>query len=875
MCTNKKTARKNRKGCKAFLCAVLAGVMVFGVSGVAFAADWYIDNGDITVEAGEGGHNVTQSGSTTWDDTEVVIKQNDQENATSNTVTVKGDENNKAEVTLDGVNIEAESGKAGVKVEGEADITLAESSENKVTGGSGAAGVEVEAGDSVTIRGEGSLEANGGLNGAGIGSGERQHAGDITIEGGTVNANGGGYIQGNGGGGAGIGGGNNGHGGNVTINGGDVTATGQGGGAGIGGGSNGYNAATGNGATVTVNDGKVNATGGNQGAGIGGGFQRTGDVTVTGGDITAQGGSTGGAGIGGGLYGWGEANTVTITGGKIDATGGGSASLGGAGIGTGGRGSSVAGGTITITGNAEITAQGGSGAAGIGGGDKQNSGTITIDGAAVSASGGNNGAGIGSGADGAIGVITINSGKINAVGGQGGAGVGGGARNQGGTVEIGENASVTAIAGTGAAGVGGGTYGKAGTIIIKQGAKVYAFSDGTRKWAIDIDNGTLSQIEGMLNGRFEGISDKGKVDDTTALPLGTEVTLNIVDADGNVIDTITLPVFYENKVLKDENGKTIWDENGNPKVEKVWHTYHSFALQLPDGEYYIQNSDNQYRNQFTDYPYDVADLSDRGMLFVVKDGQMLNYDEINWTDTNPLPTPEPKPDPENPGGTVDPGPGQPDVPPGEPVVPENPDNGGTITPDVPAITPDTPGVITPATPDAVVPVAQVLTDTPAAANPQAVTIPEQQAPLASGQAQGQEGQDDVQIKDPQVPLASGNGSLGDAHWALLNLILMLATAVIMIVLLVGYFTGKKHKDKQTQQKGELKRRGVARLLSILPGVGAAIAFLLTENMRLPMQFTDEWTLLMAVIAIVQAVIIFFTFKKHKDEETQVPETQNV
>ena len=225
MCTNKKTARKNRKGCKAFLCAVLAGVMVFGVSGVAFAADWYIDNGDITVEAGEGGHNVTQSGSTTWDDTEVVIKQNDQENATSNTVTVKGDENNKAEVTLDGVNIEAESGKAGVKVEGNADITLAEGSENKVTGGS------------VTIRGEGSHEANGGLNGAGIGSGERQHAGDITIEGGTVNANGGGYIQGTGGGGAGIGGGNNGHGGNVTINGGDVTATGQGGGAGFGGGS--------------------------------------------------------------------------------------------------------------------------------------------------------------------------------------------------------------------------------------------------------------------------------------------------------------------------------------------------------------------------------------------------------------------------------------------------------------------------------------------------------------------------------------------------------------------------------------------------------------------------------------------------------------
>ena len=120
-----------------------------------------------------------------------------------------------------------------------------------------------------------------------------------------------------------------------------------------------------------------------------------------------------------------------------------------------------------------------------------------------------------------------------------------------------------------------------------------AFSDGTQKWAIDVSASDLSAVENMLNGRFDGISASGKVDDTTALPLGTEVSLDIVNENGEIIDTITLPVFVENRIVKDENGKTIW-ENGEPKTEQVFHTFHSFALQLPDGAYYIKNSDGQY-----------------------------------------------------------------------------------------------------------------------------------------------------------------------------------------------------------------------------------------------------------------------------------------
>lgn len=99
----------------------------------------------------------------------------------------------------------------------------------------------------------------------------------MTIEDGTVNANGGD-------GGAGIGGGDGGDGGTVTISGGTVNATG--GGAGIGGGygTGGYG---GDGGTVTISGGDVRAEGN---AGVGGGMlsDNFGTLTISGGHLRAK-----------------------------------------------------------------------------------------------------------------------------------------------------------------------------------------------------------------------------------------------------------------------------------------------------------------------------------------------------------------------------------------------------------------------------------------------------------------------------------------------------------------------------------------------------------------------------------------------------------
>ena len=349
-----KTARRST-GKRAAALALTAALVV-GMTLPAFAQDWYIDAGDISISAGENGNNVTQNGETT-EDTDTVIKSN---GSSSNTVTIHADEGKTVNVTLDNVNIDtSKTGEAAVSVTGKGDTNIELNGNNTLTSGSSHAGLEHNKTDTsgeLTIqdnnKDSGSLKATGGQFGAGIGGAGVNDA-QVKITGGKITATGGEY-------GAGIGGGFKGS-GDVTISGGEIHANGGSYSAGIGGGD--YSSGK-----VTISDGEINATGGYLGAGIGGGEKGSGDVTITGGEITASGGSYG-AGIGGGKGVYlasdkkihGGDGKVTITGGKITAT---SKSFG-AGIGGGYQGL----GKVTIEGDAVIkNAQGGAGAAGIGGG---------------------------------------------------------------------------------------------------------------------------------------------------------------------------------------------------------------------------------------------------------------------------------------------------------------------------------------------------------------------------------------------------------------------------------------------------------------------------------------------------------------------------
>lgn len=458
-----RTAR--RSTAKRAAALALTAALVVGMTLPAFAQDWYIEDGDISISAGETGNKVTQGSTTKENDTDTVIKSKDSSTASSNTVTIHADEGKTVNVTLDNVTINVDEGyehgydpnayKTAVSVTGSGNTNIELNGNNTLTSGYGHAGLEHnKTDDSGTLTIQDEKNDDGSAKGS---------ASDTT---GSLTANGGGR-------GAGIGGSDE-HDGQVTITGGEITATGGNGAAGIGGGAGDKYAAVGGDGDVTISGGTITATGGSLAAGIGGGLDGNGTVIITDGDITAKATGRYGAGIGGGC---GEIpkgtliggnGTVTISGGTITEASGGYMA---AGIGSGLQGL----GTVTIEGDAVIkNAQGGEAGAGIGSGTRGNS-EIIIRGNAVieNAESKENGAGIGSGqgdlypdGDGmvidlTVGNVTIEgNAKIeNAKSGSGGSGIGGGVIGIGNVIIRGNAQIGNATGGEEGAGIGGGALG--------------------------------------------------------------------------------------------------------------------------------------------------------------------------------------------------------------------------------------------------------------------------------------------------------------------------------------------------------------------------------------------------------------------------------
>ena len=116
-----------------------------------------------------------------------------------------------------------------------------------------------------------------------------------------------------------------------------------------------------------------------------------------------------------------------------------------------------------------------------------------------------------------------------------------------------------------------------------------------------------------------------------------------------------------------------------------------------------------------------------------------------------------------------------------------------------------------------------------------------------------------EIKDELVPLAGGdNGS-----WALLNFVLMILGVFESLMLLIGYFINIKKESEEEEKK--LNKKGIVRLISIPIAIVSVVVFCLTEDITLKTAFVDKWTILMAVIAIVQTVVVALSRKKETED----------
>ena len=122
----------------------------------------------------------------------------------------------------------------------------------------------------------------------------------------------------------------------------------------------------------------------------------------------------------------------------------------------------------------------------------------------------------------------------------------------------------------------------------------------------------------------------------------------------------------------------------------------------------------------------------------------------------------------------------------------------------------------------------------------------------------------------------------EKFWALINLICAIVTVLFGLLLLIS----KRHKNKddeddetkdqtttnEDEEKEQEKKRGAfTRVLAVLIAILSVVFFLVTEDMSLPWTWTDQWTIWMVVIGLVQ-IVVFFVGRKWKnvddDEDEQ-------
>lgn len=184
------------------------------------------------------------------------------------------------------------------------------------------------------------------------------------------------------------------------------------------------------------------------------------------------------------------------------------------------------------------------------------------------------------------------------------------------------------------------------------------------------------------------------------------------------------------------------------------------------------------------------------------------------------------------------------------------------TPVTPAPTPTTPSVP---------PVVQRVVPTPTPVPEEKVE--EEQTPKA-------EPKEEEKVEEDYTPKATQ-----EYYWALINLICAIVTVLFGLLLLIS----KRHKDEDDEEEDDEtkqqattnedeeqeKKRGLfTRVLAVLIAIVSVVFFLVTEDMSLAWTWTDQWTIWMVVIGLVQ-IVVFFVGRKWKnvdndddDEEVQ-------
>ena len=425
---------------------------------------------------------------------------------------------------------------------------------------------------------------------------------------------------------------------------------------------------------------------------------------------------------------------------------------------------------------------------------------------------------------------------------------------------------VTFTAPTGYEFLGWATKPDSNTVTYKVGATVFIDANGdndlyavwqvktyTVTW-VNWDNKELEKDEDVPYG-----ADPEYDGDTPTKAADAQYTYTFKDWTPEV-KTVTGDATYQATYTKEANSYTLtYDLDGGEWTEAT----NEFPYEYKATVEVIKTVPTREGYKFSGWRSEEVTIENDAFTMPAKDVVLKAVWEANPTPT-PIPSEEPTPTP---------------APTEEPTPTPAPTKEPTPTP-APNPNPATP------TPTPVAPVvpATVATPTPKpTATPS--TTPSDNGGKGDGNNDGEIGET---INDNETPLANGEdiadnatplAGLGTGAWALINLILTIVTTLLSILLLIGYI-GKKKKALEDEDGNvvldengkevmeyEKNKKGLWRLISIIPALIAIIVFIFTEDMTLPMIFVDKWTILHVVIALVQVVVMVLC-KKKKDENDE-------
>jgi hypothetical protein len=734
-------------------------------------------------------------------------------------------------VTLKDITInDLDDNLPAVKIENGVTATILIHGAVSLTGGKNAAGIEVTEDAKLNLTGSGDLTTIGNngkddskSGGAGIGGSNGSTVGTINIDGlGGLTALAYGVHV------AGIGGGNS----DITINNTHILKV-----------AGGYA-----GAKLTSKYGKSDPE---AGAAIGSaGGKDAGNITITNSTLDSVAGGSKSAGIGAGY--WGGTGTILIENTTIGKCVGGSSS---AAIGLARVNKNYASKTSEIIiKNSTIEAIGGDYGSAIGTGYNDGSvGSIGSDGQPNGTLGSTS--------------ITIIGSNVNAIGGEGGAAIGGGYKGWNCVINI-ETSHVYAQGGVlsdktkyienGAAAIGTGANGSAcfggGTISIDRASEIVAISNGG-KWAIDLSC-DVDGVNDVYQNMFltdtaietcEGTIVKNEGDNCELLTDAIDSTSSYytvkmaANSKGQNGVEVKIPVgMYCAAVSTDKDGHYNTAAQDSTKV-------YSYYPNMDSSEY---ADATEFDSAYVDMDTEVSELEKHSYKFVaIRDNAVsLAPETPDETDDTVVAPTEPT-DPADPSDT--------DTDKDTSLIAGTTGSNGTSG------THGTTATNGNATTTTVTRVVRIASINFIGSNNIMVINDADKTPAESALAET------VTLEDDEVPLAGKSSS----HWALINLILTLITIAISIVLLVMYF---RHDDEEYEDEGFLvhvtyKKKGLARILSIIPGIIAIIAFILTEDITLPIGLIDRWTPIMLLIALIEVGFVIVAQKEKEEDASYIME----